>query len=448
MDILLLTQDSGFLKPIVWVLGKIMNVIFMGIDAIGIPNVGLAIILFTIVVNLIMLPLTIKQQKFSKLSAKIQPEVQEIQAKYKHRKDQNSQMLMSQEIQMVYAKYGVSQTGGCLYLLIQMPILFSLYRIIVSMPAYVTKIGDTFRVLATKVLEADPTCEFMRNAENSSTSIANTFAMYGRNIGEVVDEKSINGVVDVLNKLSTSDMSVVAQHYGLSDLTYNGQLILSNSSTKGLIDIYNNFFGLNTGNSPSYIIGQAMKAGQWLLVVGAVMLPILCIVTQWINSKLIPQTASNPNDPNASSMNSSMKTMNLIMPLISGYFCFSWPSGMGIYWTAGSVVRIIQQVVINKHIDKIDFDELIVKNAEKSKIKMEKIKANQEKLNEYAKMNTKNISSTASKSMSAKANSNKGNVSQSDKIDTSSTTSSKSAQAGSMFEKANRVKQYNEKNNK
>ena len=82
---------------------------------------------------------------------------------------------------------------------------------------------------------------------------------------------------------------------------------------------------------------------------------------------------------------------------------------------------------------------------------MEKIKENQEKLNEYAKMNTKNISSSAgntNKSMAAKANSNKGNVSQSDKIDTSSTTSSKSAQAGSMFEKANRVKQYNEKNNK
>ena len=218
-----------------------------------------------------------------------------------------------------------------------------------------------------------------------------------------------------------------------------------------MFDIYNNFLGLNTGNSPSYIIGQAMKAGQWLLVVGAVMLPILCIVTQWINSKLIPQAASNPNDPNASSMSSSMKTMNFIMPLISGWFCFSWPSGMGIYWTAGSVVRIIQQVVINKHIDKIDFDELIVKNAEKSKIKMEKIKENQEKLNEYAKMNTKNISSPAgntNKSMAAKANSNKGNVSQSDKIDTSSTTSSKSAQAGSMFEKANRVKQYNEKNNK
>ena len=447
MDILLLTQDSGFLKPIIWVLGKIMNVIFMGIDAIGIPNVGLAIILFTIVVNLIMLPLTIKQQKFSKLSAKIQPEVQEIQAKYKNRKDQNSQMLMSQEIQMVYAKYGVSQTGGCLYLLIQMPILFSLYRIIVSMPAYVTKIGDTFRVLASKVLEADPTCEFLRNAENSSTSIANTFSMYGRNIGDVVDEKSINGVVDVLNKLSSTDMSVVAQHYGLSDLTYNGQLILSNDTTKGLIDTYNNFLGLNAGNSPQYIISQAMKTGAWLLVIGAIMLPILCMVTQWINSKLIPQAASNPNDPNGSTMNSSMKTMNIIMPIISGYFCFSWPSGMGIYWTAGSVVRIIQQVMINKHIDKIDFDELIVQNAEKSKAKMEKIKANQEKLNEYAKMNTKNISSPSGKSMAAKANSNKGNVSQTE-IDASSTTSSTSAKSGSMFEKANRVKQYNEKNNK
>ena len=447
MNILLLTQDSGFLKPIIWVLGKIMNVIFMGIDAIGIPNVGLAIILFTIVVNLLMLPLTIKQQKFSKLSAKIQPEVQEIQAKYKNRKDQNSQMMMSQEIQMVYAKYGVSQTGGCLYLLIQMPILFSLYRIIVSMPAYVTKIGDTFRVLAQKVIDVDPNCDFMRNAESSSQSIANTFAMYGRHITEGGD--NLNGVVDVLNKLSTADMGIVAQHYGLSDLTSNGQLILSNGTTKGLIDTYNNFLGLNVGNSPQYIMSEAIKAGAWLLVAGAIFLPILCMVTQWLNSKLMPQATSN--DPQTSSVNSSMKTMNIIMPIISGWFCFTWASGMGIYWAAGSIVRIIQQIAINKHIDKIDFDELIEKNAEKSKLKMEKIKQNQERLNEYAKMNTKNIQSTVpnNKSVTKKATSYNNKASDSDSnVESSTSSNAKASQAGSMFEKANRVKQYNEKNNR
>ena len=146
MNGILLTQNGGLLGPIAKVLGYIMEGIFNVIDYIGIPNIGLAIILFTIVVNLLMMPLTIKQQKFSKLSAKMQPEIQAIQAKYKNRKDNASQMAQSQEVQAVYAKYGVSPTGSCLQLLIQMPILFALYRVIYAIPAYVTKIGDVFRV--------------------------------------------------------------------------------------------------------------------------------------------------------------------------------------------------------------------------------------------------------------------------------------------------------------
>ena len=99
MNFILLTQSTG---PIGWVakiLGYIMNGIFFIIDKIGLPNIGLAIILFTIVINLLMLPLTIKQQKFSKLSAKMNPEVQAIQAKYKGKKDQESMMAQNQEIQ-------------------------------------------------------------------------------------------------------------------------------------------------------------------------------------------------------------------------------------------------------------------------------------------------------------------------------------------------------------
>ena len=156
MNFILLTQNETFI--IGWVaklLGFIMNGIFYLLDLIGIPNIGLAIILFTIVVNLLMLPLNIRQQKFSKLSAKINPELQAIQAKYKGRQDQESMMAMQQERQALYARYGISPTGSCVQLLIQMPILLSLYRVIYSMPAYVTKIGNTFRVLADKIISVD-----------------------------------------------------------------------------------------------------------------------------------------------------------------------------------------------------------------------------------------------------------------------------------------------------
>ncbi len=434
MDTILLTQDSTLIiGQVGWVLGKIMEGIFEVINLIGIPNIGLAIILFTIVINLLMLPLTIKQQKFSKLSAKMQPEIQAIQSKYKDKKDQESQMAMNQQIQAVYAKYGVSPSGSCVYMLIQLPILFSLYRVIYAMPAYVTRIGNTFNVLAQKIIDTDQ-AEFLKNCDISSIkSVVNT---YNKNMGKNLT----NGVIDVLNRLSSTDLKTISDHYGLSNLEYNGQLILSNDTTKGLLDTYNNFFGLNIANSPQNIISGAMKVGAWAIVVGAIMIPVLSAVTQWINVMLMPQQPKSGNEQ-ADSMASSMKSMNMIMPLMSAWFCFTLPAGMGLYWIAGSVVRSIQQVLINKHIDKIDFDALIEKNKEKSAKKIEKMKAQQEKLNAYASMSTKNIQSKANVSKSY------SNDVTDDTVDTVSNTDTK-AKAGSMMSKANMVKDFNEKNNK
>lgn len=431
MNGIFLTQDSTFIiGQVAWVLGKIMEGIFTVIDMLGIPNIGLAIILFTIVVNLLMMPLTIKQQKFSKLSARMNPEIQAIQAKYKDKKDNDSVMAQNQEIQAVYAKYGVSPTGSCVQLLIQMPILFALYRVIYAMPAYVTKIGDTFRVLADKIISTDNGA-FLQNS--GVETISNTVAMYGKSMTE---GSLSNGVIDVLNKLSSTDMTLVAEHYDLASLTYEGQLILSNDTTRGLIDTYNNFLGLNIGDSPMNLITSAFQVGAWGIVIGALAIPLLSALTQWINVKLMPQQNNDKNkkgDSQADTMAASMKTMNNIMPIMSAWFCFSLPSGMGLYWVAGSVVRSIQQVLVNKHLDKLDFDEIIKKNQAKSAKKLEKMQKNQEVLNAYANMNTRNIQS--------KANVSVNNTS-------TNTANTVPAKAGSMMEKANMVKSYNEKNNK
>ena len=135
-----------------------------------------------------------------------------------------------------------------------------------------------------------------------------------------------------------------------------------------MLEEYNNFLGLNIGNSPSYVLKEAWANGAWLLVIGAIAIPVLSALTQWINVKLMPQqdTSSNNGNDQAAAMASSMKTMNMIMPLMSAWFCFTLPSGLGLYWVAGSVVRSIQQIVINKHIDKMDFDDIIRKNSAKS----------------------------------------------------------------------------------
>lgn len=419
MNFILLTQEDGIIMgPIAKVLGWIMEGIFNVLHFIGIPNVGLTIILFTIVVNILMMPLTIKQQKFSKLSAKMNPELQAIQAKYKNKKDNDSVMAQNQEMQALYAKYGVSPTGSCGYLIIQMPILFTLYRVIYSMPAYVTRIGNAFRVLADKIIAVD-NGEFLKNS--GVETIQNVVTTYGKSMTE---GNLQNGIVDVLNRVSSADMLKIAEHYDLSQLTYEGKLLLSNANTTGLIDTYNNFLGLNMGDSPLDLAKEAIANGAWLMVIAAVSIPVLSAVTQWINAKLMPQqtnTSSNGNDT-AAAMNQSMKTMNTIMPLMSAWFCFTFPSGMGLYWVAGSVVRSIQQIIVNKRMDKMDIDELLKKNEVKSAKKLEKLKANQEKLNAYSNMKTKNINN----------NTSTGNT----------------AKSGSMMSKANMVRDYNEKKNK
>lgn len=441
---ILLTQSTTpVIGQVAWLLGKIMEGIFTVIDFMGIPNIGLAIILFTIVVYLLMMPLTIKQQKFSKLSAKMNPELQAIEAKYKGKNDNDSLMAKNSEVQALYAKYGVSPTGSCVQLLIQMPILFALYQVIQAMPAYVTKIGDVFRVLSDKIISVD-NGNFLQNS--GIESIVNTVSMYGR---KMTEGNMNNGVIDVLNRLSTTDLATVAEHYGLTNLTYQGELILGN---EGLINTYNNFLGLNMGNSPSHILNGAIETGNKMLILGAVMIPVLSALTQWINVKLMPtQENNNRNNDQQSNMAQSMKMMNNIMPFMSAWFCFTLPSGMGLYWIAGSVVRTIQQIVINKHIDKMDFEKLIEKNKEKSAKKIAKYEAQREKLNAYANMNTRNIQ-TQKSSMQSRANVNTNNYAQKNANTSGKNyTASQSSQApksGSLMARANMVKQYNEKNNK
>lgn len=444
MNVILLTKDDTFI--IGWIarlLGLIMEGIFNIIDFIGIPNIGLAIILFTLVVNLLLLPLTIKQQKFSKLSNKMQPEIQAIQEKYKNKKDNESAIAQNQEIQAIYAKYGVSASGSCVQLLIQMPILLALYRVIYAVPAYVSKIGNTFRVLADQILTKDAAA-FLK--DSGIDTISNTVKMYGKYLNtEEISEKTVNSLIDVLNKLSSSDLQTISNHYGLADLTYNGQLILSNEVTKirGLLDIYNNFLGLNIANSPQHIILNAYDMRQWGLLIGAIMIPVLAALTQLINVKLMPQPENRNSD---NSMASSMKMMNMIMPIFSAWLCFTLPSGMGLYWIASAVVRTILMIIINRQLDKMSFEEIIKKNSVKSAKKMEKIQKRQEIMNTYANMNTKNIANKASiNTGSAENTGSKKPVS--DKKTTNVNYSSKS-KPDSIAAKANMVKEYNEKNNK
>jgi len=442
MDLMLLTQTSTpIFKYVVKLLGLIMNGIFEFLNLIGIPNIGLSIILFTIIIYLLLMPLTIKQQRFSKLSARMNPEIQAIQAKYKGKQDNDSLMAMRMETNAVYAKYGVSPSGSCVQLLIQMPILLALYRVIYAMPAYVTKIGEAFGVLADKIMQFPNGVEEVR-ALSSAAYFAKNFDIPGN---------TRNAIIDTLNKTSSFDMAALSEKFGLSELTYNGSLILTNGSEKGLIDIYNNFLGLNIGNSPMDTMKTAFAAGNYLLLAGAIAIPVLAALTQWINYKLMPQAPANDDKKKSSSdtaeaMQQSMKMMNTLMPIMSAWFCLTLPAGMGLYWVIGAVVRSIQQVAINKHIDKMDVDAEIEKNVEKYKEKLKKQGINADKLQAAARTNTKNITSKASYQDSTAKRPAKTDEERAEQIRKSTEYYNKNAKPGSLAAKANMVKQYNEKN--
>lgn len=425
----LLTQYQGmFIGPVAKILGYLMEGIFYVLDMINIHNSGLAIILFTVVIYLLMTPLTYKQQKFSKLQSKMSPEIQAIQAKYKNKKDNDSMMAMNQETQAVYAKYGVSASGSCVQLLIQMPILLALYRVIYAIPAYVASVKEVFFPFVDKLIAQKGSAEFIKNFANAG--------MYAK---QFENESFIGGVtsyiqntyIDVLNRASTADwLSLKTQYPSLaSDVDV----------TLSALDKYNNFLGLNIANSPSFTIKNAFSSGSYLLVIGAILIPVLAAATQWINTKLMP-TQANSGNAQADQMANQMKMMNTMMPLMSAVFCFTLPAGMGIYWISGAVIRSIQQIVLNKHIDKMDIDAIIDKNKDKAAKKMEKKKVQAERMQQYANVNTRNISINKT-----------SNISEEEReaaLKKASEYYSKNAKPGSMAAKANMVREYNEKNSK
>ena len=476
---LLLTQNTTFIiGQVAWVLGKLMQGIFFVLDKIaslygGTPNIGVAIIIFTVVIYLLMLPLTYKQQKFSKMSAIMNPEIQAIQAKYKGTKDPDQMQAMQQETNAVYAKYGVSPSGSCLQLAIQMPILFALYRVIYAIPAYVPMVKNEFMALVNTMMginangamtESDTFVASFQQLQTMSSAAAykKQFKDLGlldkngiiANIGDKVQELMINSpdaaanidttrnsFIDVLNRASSNDWASLSKAFpDFSTLV---------DSTNAALAKYNLFLGINIGYSPLDTIkstwaGRADNSTWVLIILVAVMITLLAALTQWVGIKLAPNAQQNTTTPGQEEnpMMSSMKMMNTFMPIMSAVFCFTLPAGMGIYWIVGAVVRSVQQIAINKIIDKMDIDQVIAKNTEKYNEKLKKKGLVGQGIAGKANNNTKYVNPYAKSSRANNLNnanaSKPANVKNNDKISSGS----------SIASKARMVKDYNEKNNK
>jgi YidC/Oxa1 family membrane protein insertase len=359
-ELYLTAYDGTFLGPIAKVLGWIMDKIYIFLSSVcHIDSIALTIIVFTFFIYLCLLPLTYKQQKFSVLTRKMQPEINAIQKKYKGRKDQESMAAQQEETQMIYDKYGVSPTGSCIQMLIQMPILLALYRVFYNVPAYITSVKDIFTDLVSGIMATDGYADTMQSIY-SSANLRNVSVDF-----TVTDTTAMsNYIVDVLYKLSESGWSSLADSFpNLTDLI---------SSTSDRLRDINYLFILNISDTPWNLIKSGWASKSWLLLICALLVPVVSYLGQLINIKLMP-TADNGNSGNAQAdqMQQQMKTMNMMMPLMTLFIAFSCPVGLVLYWTVGSVFRIIQQIFLNKHFEKIDLDSIVEKNKEKAAKKKE-----------------------------------------------------------------------------
>ncbi|MCU6748366.1 MULTISPECIES: YidC/Oxa1 family membrane protein insertase [Lachnospiraceae] len=407
--------DWPIIKQIAWLLGKLMNGIYNVMNAIGIQNIGICIIIFTIIIYTLMIPLTIKQQKWSKMSAVMQPDIRKIQKKYAGKRDQASMLKQQEEMQIIYEKYGTSPTGGCLPMLIQMPILFALYPVVSNIPKYVQGVKDVYMPVVNQIMATDGFQKIMEKIGEASPVLMSP---------KSYDYSKVDTIVNALYKFQDSTWNTLVDKMpSLSEIV---------NDTVSQVGHLNTFLGINIGEQPLTMLMSAFHDFSIIGIIMAVIIPLMAGLTQFISVKLQPQPAMQDNGDNP--MAGSMKTMIYTMPLISVVFGFTLPAGLGLYWAASALVRCVQQLAINKYLSKKTVEELIEENQKKAAKKREKKGTSAQEINRMATQSTRNV--TAKK---------KSNMSDSEKEEKLKKAAeySKNAKPGSLAAKANLVSRYN-----
>ncbi|HBS90546.1 MAG TPA: preprotein translocase YidC [Eubacterium sp.] len=399
---------NAIIMPIAQVLGYIFNLLFEALSFLHIGNVAIAIILFTIIVKLCMLPLSIKQQKLAKLNSVMSPEIKAINEKYKDKKnDQNAMMKMQEETKAVYEKYGVSQMGGCVQMLIQMPILLALYQVFRFIPLYITQLKNLFTAFLT---------------DNGGIMSASGYTDTMKQFGENIDWTNVNTAITEINKFSTENWEALRNAFpAFSDIIANSHASLEQMNT---------FLGINMSQEPGFGLTLAF------------LIPVLSGLSQFISVK-VAQGNTPVDDDNP--MAASMRMTTYIFPLMSAFIAISVPAGLGLYWIATSVIQTIITVFINRYYDKLGAETIVKKNVEKRNKKRAKKGLPPETIAKNATVSTKNVNrEKAVKSLEQIKAENEKKV----KEIKESAQYYKTAKPGSLAEKAGMVAKYNEKSSK
>ncbi|PHJ38589.1 preprotein translocase subunit YidC [Desulforamulus profundi] len=277
-------------------MGAILKYIY---DNIAFQNYGIAIILFTVGIKSLMLPLTIKQVQSTSKIGELQPQMQEIQKKYKDDKEKQSTELMK-----LYQENKVNPTGGCLPLLIQIPILFSLYYVI----------SQPLKYMAGK----------------SPEIIARLYELIPQGAEKIENMK---------------DLSIIAY---FSDHSEQLQAVSHLLKPEDLLNM--NFLGINLGAVPAWNTGNYINSGTSIHSYLLLLIPLLSALTSYISVKYSMKDAPKTNE--AQMQTSIQNNMALVSTVMSGVIAFTVPAGLGLYWIAGNVYQIAQQMFINRFVMK------------------------------------------------------------------------------------------------
>lgn len=404
--------DWPVIKQISWLLGKVMNVIYNVMDGVfGIQNIGICIIIFTIVTYMLMIPLTIKQQKYSKMQAIISPEIQKIAKKYAGKKDQASMLKQQEETNAVYEKYGTSMTSGCLPMFASTAILFALYPVIQFIPNHVQRVKEIYMPVVEKIMSIDGFQKTMEEIGSASPVLMNARSY---------DYSQADTLVNVLYKFQDSTWeTLIDKMPSLDSLAH---------STMETIGHLNSFLGINIGETPMTMLMESVRNFTIGGIILAAIIPVMAGLTQFISVKMMPQPETDPDNP----MANSMKSMTYTMPLISVFMGFTLPAGLGLYWAASAVVRTVQQIIINKYLSKKTVEDLIAENQKKAAKKREKKGTSAREINQMAVKSTRNVERRSSISEEERQ-----------RLLDKAAELNKNAKKGSLADMANMVSRYN-----
>lgn len=409
--------DWPVIKQISWLLGQVMNGIYNILSAVGIENIGVSIIIFTIIVYTLLIPLTVKQQKFSKMQSVMTPEIRKIQKKYEGKRDQASMLKQQEEMNAVYDKYGTKMSSGCLPSLIQMVFLFGLYPVVQNIPRYVDKVREVYMPLVDKIQSISGSQAIMEKIGEASPVLMNP---------ESYDYSKANTLVEALYKFQDSTWTALTDQLpGLESMV---------GSVRDQIDNLNQFLGVNIGAHPWNLLMDALKDFSIVGIILAVIIPVLAGLTQFLSVKLSQAGTGSMMNEQDNPMAGSMKTMMYTMPLISVVFGFTLPAGLGLYWVASAAVRCVQQLAINKYLSKKTVEDIIAENQKKMQKKREKKGTSAKEINRMATTSTRNVGSSSV---------SKKNQAQSDEKIRRAQEMARNAKPGSLTAKANLVSRYN-----